>query len=198
MRDAMQFASLEAALRWDNQVRVTPLQWHPDWLPRGGWPAGAQASSSVASLPAWVAQRLGPSPAWDALQVDRMAPVLCSLDQSVVLLARLALQLRPRQLRHLLTDRQWLHLGAAAHPCVTGQGITLKPIKATAPGLAEWAAVGLHDWAKMLCGNERAAYLLLRRCFPARLTVLWSRRLAPRDIFVSADWATVLGMQEIR
>lgn len=180
---------LKAAWLWDRQVRSLPLRWHPDWLPTGGWPSMARALPSTVALPQWVAQRLGPLPGWQALNSVQLKPALCSLEHAVVLLARLALHLRPQQKRFLISDRQWLTSLELAHPSVTERGLVLKSHRALAPGLAEWAAVGLHDWAQLLGHQDRAAFLLLRRCFPARQTLRWIRRLSPQPVAFPEDWA---------
>jgi hypothetical protein len=120
-----------------------------------------------------------------------MTPVLVPLEHAVVLLARLALHLRPQQKRCLLTDRRWLHTLDLPHPAVSSHGVILKSHRDVSPGLMEWAAVGLHDWSQLLSKRERSAFLLLRRCFPAFSTLRWIRRLSPELAEIPGDWTEV-------
>ena len=182
-------SAFDSVSRWDKQLRTVPFHWHPDWLPSGGWPSPANEFPPYMPLPKWIRQRLKPQMALSDLASPQLLPAMYRLEDSVKILARLALHVRPLARRRIIRNLSWLEAKNQSTPYfITMQGVILKSDLAAVADIAEWAALGLYDWAAILRPRERAAFRLIRRCFPIQTTRQWARRLYSTSTEKSIDW----------
>jgi hypothetical protein len=159
---------------WSQRLCDLPDELHPDWANRWRLSSCRSMPNPVGPLTAPLLRvllpRLGRLPSITSLRLIHLAPCLVSSEEAHLMLARLALKLRPKVWQMAISGPVRARLLRICSPSTTGD-LTLANSRAFHPRLlqlepSDWSCLGLRDWRHMLPASAVAAFRVVRWTLP--------------------------------
>lgn len=175
-------SDLELLRLWSQRLCDLPSELHPDWVARWGLSSCRAMPSPVGKLTVPLLRlllpRLGRLPCLSTLREPHLAPCLVSSEKAHLMLARLALKLRPKVWQMAISGSVRARLLRIGSPSDADE-LTLANSRAYHPHLLQlepldWSCLGLRDWIQLLPASAVAAFRVVRWTLPrTHYSALW-------------------------